>query len=129
VRILSYPLCPTRPRADVLGVRGCADAGVVGSGGVAYLRTVKTASGARAVQIVYGSRCGARRIEHLGSAHDEPELEALKAAGRQRLAGRQGELDLGLAAVMGVGAVAACGCPKPRTLPLTWRFTDDDGAA
>jgi hypothetical protein len=63
---------------------------------VAYVRTVKTASGARAVQIVHGSRRGARRIEHLGSAHDDLELEALKASARQRLAGEQNELDLGL---------------------------------
>ena len=33
-------------------------------------RTVKTASGAAVVQIVYSSRRGARKIEHLGSAHD-----------------------------------------------------------
>jgi hypothetical protein len=63
---------------------------------VAYVRTVRTASGARAVQIVHGSRRGARTIEHVGSAHDEVELEALKAAARQRLAGGQAELDLGL---------------------------------
>jgi len=63
---------------------------------VAYVRTVRTASGATAVQIVHGSRRGARSIEHVGSAHDELELEALKAAGRQRLAGGQAELDLGL---------------------------------
>jgi hypothetical protein len=65
---------------------------------VAYLRTVKTASGARAVQIVHGSRRGSRTIEHVGSAHDDLELEALKAAARQRLAGGQSELDLGLEA-------------------------------
>jgi hypothetical protein len=53
---------------------------------VAYVRTVKTASGARAVRIVHGSRRGARKIEHLGSAHDEKALEALKATARQRLA-------------------------------------------
>jgi hypothetical protein len=70
---------------------------------VAYVRTVRTASGAVAVQIVHRSRRGARDIEHLGSAHDEVELEALKAAARQRLAGGQGELDLGLDAVAGVG--------------------------
>ena len=40
VRILSYTLCPD---------------------------PVKTASGARAVQIVHGAQRGARRIEHLGS--------------------------------------------------------------
>ena len=63
---------------------------------MAYVRTVRTASGARAVQIVHGSRRGSRTIEHVGSAHDEQGLEALKAAARQRLAGGQGELDLAL---------------------------------
>jgi hypothetical protein len=69
---------------------------------VAYVRTVKTASGATAVQVVYSSRRGSRDIEHVGSAHDEAELEALKAAARARIAGGQGELDLGLA-VPGTG--------------------------
>jgi hypothetical protein len=48
------------------------------------------------VQIVHSSRRGSRDIEHLGSAHDDVELELLKAAARQRLAAGQGELDLGL---------------------------------
>jgi Transposase DDE domain len=61
-----------------------------------YLRTVKTSSGATAVQIVHSSRRGSRDIEHLGSAHDDAELELLKAAARQRLAAGQGVLDLGL---------------------------------
>jgi hypothetical protein len=61
-----------------------------------YVRTVKTASGARAVQIVHSSRRGSRDIEHIGSAHDDVELELLKAVARQRLAAGQGELDLGL---------------------------------
>jgi len=63
---------------------------------VAYVRTVKTASGAAAVQIVHSSRGGSRDIEHIGSAHDEAELEVLKAAARQRVAAGQGELDLGM---------------------------------
>src|SRR5438128_3161639 len=50
--------------------------------------------GATAVQIVHGSRRGARDIEHLGSAHDEQAVEALKAVARQRLSGGQGELEL-----------------------------------
>jgi hypothetical protein len=62
------------------------------------VRTVKTASGARAVQIVHSSRRGSRDIEHLGSAHDDAGLEVLKAVGQQRLAAGQGELDLGLEA-------------------------------
>jgi hypothetical protein len=63
---------------------------------VAYVRTVKTASGATAVQIVWSTRRGSRQIEHLGSAHDDGEVEALEAAARQRLAEGQGALDLGL---------------------------------
>ena len=59
---------------------------------------MKTASGAVAVQIVWSSRRGSRSIEHLGSAHDEQEAEALKAAARERLAAGQAELDLGLGA-------------------------------
>jgi hypothetical protein len=51
---------------------------------VAYVRTVRTGSGATAVQIVHGSRQGARDIEHLGSAHDEQAVEALKAVARAR---------------------------------------------
>lgn len=63
---------------------------------VAYVRTVRTASGATAVQIVWSTRRGSRQIEHLGSAHDDAEVEALKAAARQRLSEGQGALDLGL---------------------------------
>jgi hypothetical protein len=60
------------------------------------VRVVKTASGARAVQIVYSNRAGKRDLEHIGSAHTDAELETLKAAARQRLAAGQPELDLGL---------------------------------
>ncbi len=63
---------------------------------MAYVRTVRTASGATAVQIVHSSHRGSRDIEHIGSAHDEAELEVLKAAARARMAAGQGELDLGL---------------------------------
>jgi hypothetical protein len=44
------------------------------------VRTVRTASGATAVQVVYFSQRGSREIGHLGSTHDEAEPEALKAA-------------------------------------------------
>jgi hypothetical protein len=74
---------------------------------VVYVRTVKTASGATAVQIVYSSRRGSRDIEHLGSAHDAEELEALKAVARQRIAEGQAELDLGLS----VAEAASAGGP------------------
>jgi len=44
------------------------------SGRVPYVRTVRTPSGATAVQIVYSCQ-----IEHIGSAHDDAEPELLKA--------------------------------------------------
>ncbi|GAA1998956.1 hypothetical protein GCM10009799_27510 [Nocardiopsis rhodophaea] len=68
----------------------------------AYVRTVKTASGATAVQIVHSSRRGSRDIEHIGSAHDDVELEVLKAAAHQRMAAGQDELDLGLDTAAGM---------------------------
>ena len=86
---------------------------------MAYVRTVKTASGARAVQIVHGSRRGSRTIEHVGSAHDDLELEALKAAARQRLAGSQAELDLGLGASISSGGQAvSSSSPSARPLEI-----------
>jgi hypothetical protein len=74
-----------------------------------HVRTVKTSSGATAVQIVYSNRRGSRTMEHLGSAHTDAEVELLKAAGRQKLAAGQGELDLGL------NASPAAGGPLPIT--------------
>ena len=58
-----------------------------------YVRTVKTASGAVAVQIVHSNRRGSRNIEHVGSAHSPAEVEVLKAAARQRLHAGQDTLD------------------------------------
>ena len=57
---------------------------------VAYLRTVKTASGATAVQIVHSNRRGSREIEHIGSAHSPAEVEVLKIVARQRLHAKPG---------------------------------------
>jgi Transposase DDE domain len=78
-----------------------------------YVRTVKTASGATAVQIVYSSRRGLRDIEHIGSARDDAGVELLKAAARQRLAAGQGQLDFGLDAAG--SAVGGPGGPLPIT--------------
>jgi hypothetical protein len=74
---------------------------------VAYVRTVKTASGAVAVQIVHGNRRGSREIEHIGSAHSPGEVEVLKAAARQRLHVDQDTLDFG------------DGRPEAEALPIT----------
>ena len=53
---------------------------------MAYVRTVRTSSGAVAVQVVWKSRHGSRDIEHLGSAHTGAEVEVLKAVAAQRIA-------------------------------------------
>src|SRR5699024_12383254 len=61
-----------------------------------FLRKVKTASGATAVQRVEKEGRRNRVLEHLGSAHSEPELAALMPLGRDRLHARQVALDLEL---------------------------------
>ena len=66
-----------------------------------YLRQVKTASGATAVQVVVKENGVRRIVEHLGSAHDEAELAALMHLGHQRLLAGQQVLDLGSALDVG----------------------------
>jgi hypothetical protein len=56
---------------------------------MAYIRKVKTASGAIAVQIAYTEHGRIIRSEHIGSAHTEAELETLIALARHRLRGSQ----------------------------------------
>ena len=85
-----------------------------------YVRTVKTKSGATAVQVVWSSRRGSRNIEHIGSAHDDAELEALKAAAGQRIAAGQLELDLGLRSA---GRPGRCRSP-PRGWGTCWTPSD-----
>jgi hypothetical protein len=63
--------------------------------------------GATAVQVAWSWRKGSRLIEHLGSAHDDVGLAALKAAATERLAAGQTELDLGIS-----------GGVEPGTLPI-----------
>lgn len=58
-----------------------------------FLRKVKTASGATAVQIVEKKHGQRTILEHLGSAHTEAELAALMQIGRDKLAVNQPALD------------------------------------
>lgn len=50
-----------------------------------FLRKVKTASGATAVQIADKTGSTYRILEHLGSAHTEAELAALMTVGHEKL--------------------------------------------
>ena len=71
------------------------------------MRTVKTASGATAVQVVWSSSRGSRSMDHIGSAHTPEDVEVLKAVARQRMiAAGQDELDFG------------DGRPRRRALPI-----------
>ncbi|WP_205016004.1 hypothetical protein, partial [Pseudonocardia sp. EV170527-09] len=68
---------------------------------MAFIRRVRTGSGATAVQIAeYVSGRRQRIVAHLGSAHSEVELGLLMARAQGMLDdAAQGELDLGLAKV------------------------------
>ena len=61
---------------------------------VVFVRKVKTASGATAVQIAERVAGRDRVLEHLGSAHTDAELAALLETARGRVYPGQGELDL-----------------------------------
>lgn len=56
---------------------------------MAFIRKVKTGSGAIAVQIIHKAHGQIIKLEHLGSAHHQTNLEALIALAKQRLRGNQ----------------------------------------
>ncbi len=60
-----------------------------------FVRKVRTASGAVAVQIVTRRGRQVERVEHLGSAHTDAELALLLTAAGERLSPGQDALDLG----------------------------------
>ena len=59
-----------------------------------FVRKVKTASGATAVQIAHTRRGVQKMIEHIGSAHTEAEVAALVQVAKNKIAGDQQEFDL-----------------------------------
>lgn len=56
---------------------------------MAFIRKVKTKSGATAVQIAHKVYGQMRKIEHLGSAHNSAELETLISLAKERLRSNQ----------------------------------------
>ncbi|CQD24409.1 transposase [Mycobacterium lentiflavum] len=92
---------------------------------MAYVRTVKTSSGATAVQIVWSWRKGSRQIEHLGSAHEDAELAALKTAAAERLAAGQAELDLGISGSTEPGTLPILSSRMSHLWDLTWVVEGD----
>jgi hypothetical protein len=74
-----------------------------------YVRKVKTASGATAVQIAE-KRGGVRRIvAHIGSAHTDAELAVLMQVARERLHEGQQAFDLDLDLDLGTRAASSAG--------------------
>lgn len=61
-----------------------------------FVRKVRTASGATAVQVVEKRRGKLRVIKHVGSAHTDAELGLLMDRADEILVGDQGVLDLGI---------------------------------
>lgn len=64
-----------------------------------FVRKVRTASGATAVQIARTRRGVQTIVEHLGSAHDDAQLAALIAIGRARILEMNGQEALDLTAI------------------------------
>src|ERR1700720_1138199 len=65
---------------------------------VAYVRKVRTASGAVAVQVVRKHRGQREVLAHIGSAHTDAELGIPLGGARALAAGEQGALDFGVPA-------------------------------
>jgi predicted component of type VI protein secretion system len=59
---------------------------------MAFIRKVKTASGATAVQIIHKNHSQVVRIEHIGSAHNAASLQLLLAVAKRQLLGNQRSL-------------------------------------
>ena len=60
--------------------------------GMAFIRKVKTGSGATAVQVVQTAHGKIFRVTHIGSAHNEDDLRTLLVLARQHLLGSQQSL-------------------------------------
>lgn len=89
-----------------------------------FVRKVKTASGATAVQLAERREGRDKVIEHLGSAHTPAELTALLEAARAKVHPGQGMLDLAVNAA-GLGQSVITG--KRSALlwhVLTWAYAD-----
>jgi hypothetical protein len=90
-----------------------------------FIRKVKTASGATAVQIVE-KRGGVRRIvEHVGSAHDEVDLAVLLEVARGRLRAGQQVLDLSLDAAEPGGGAAGRAVVTGTASQVLWQVLRD----
>ena len=75
---------------------------------MAFIRKVKTASGATAVQVAHKRYGRISKIEHIGSAHNDEELKFLLSLARQRIRGNQRSLFDGPEAAVEIGLQQSC---------------------
>ncbi len=83
-----------------------------------FVRKVRTASGAVAVQVVTRRGRQVEQVEHVGSAHTDAELELLLVAARERLFPGQEVLDLGEVAVVAARMDEVADWTSEPALPL-----------
>jgi len=83
-----------------------------------FVRKVRTASGAVAVQVVTRRGRQVEQVEHVGSAHSDAELALLLAAARERLSPGQDVLDLGDLPIVAVRMGDVADWTAEATLPL-----------
>ncbi|MGQ4617851.1 IS1634 family transposase [Nocardia sp. R7R-8] len=84
-----------------------------------FVRRVRTASGAVAVQVVAKVRGRVVVVEHVGSAHSDAELGMLIEYARGVVAAGQQELDLGVTAVVAVERMDDVADWRSGRLPVT----------
>lgn len=75
---------------------------------MAFIRKVKTGSGATAVQIAYKSQGKVIKIVHVGSAHTDEALQALLSLAKQELLGSQQSLFRELNTPFRIGLKSSC---------------------
>lgn len=86
--------------------------------GSRFVRKVRTASGAVAVQIVEKSGRQVVGVEHVGSAHSDADLALLLVAAQERLMPGQATFDLGFVEQVPVSLADVADWTEPRAIPI-----------
>ncbi|GAB3617138.1 IS1634-like element ISMsm6 family transposase [Okibacterium endophyticum] len=94
-----------------------------------FVRKVKTASGATAVQIASKTRGVRTIVEHLGSAHDDAQLAVLVAVARDRIAELRGQGEFDLDVLLPTPAATAAPMVAGSRSRVLWEVLEDAYAA
>lgn len=94
-----------------------------------FVRKVKTASGATAVQVASKTRGVRTIVEHLGSAHDEGELALLVAIARKRITELRGQGEFDLDALLPTPAATTAPQVASTRSRVLWQVLEEAYAA